>query len=81
MPNAPHPKLTSIAPVFPVTDIQHAKDYYSGKLLFEIAFEWMDQESDTVNYVILRKNNCDLHLSKSETDHRANAYVFVDGID
>ncbi len=75
------PKLESIAPVFAITDVQRARDFYTETLGFSIAFEWADEEGGPIRYVILRQNDCDLHLSQSETAHRAIAYFFMHGVE
>lgn len=73
-------KLEQHAPVFPVTDICRALDYYSGPLGFEVAFFWEDEEGDGVRYAILRRDNCELHLTLASRPHKTVAYFFVDSV-
>ncbi len=74
------PKLESIAPVFMVTDVRRAAAYYTGMLLFEIAFEWADEDGGPVRYVIVKKDDCVLHLSQAEAAREAVAYIGLRGI-
>ena len=78
---AEEPKLEIVAPVFPVTDVKCATDYFTSKLLFDIAFEWADEDGGPVSYVILRSGNCELHLTMSEKPHKTIAYFFVRGVE
>ena len=80
MAKSTQPKLESIAPIFAVTDVERAVAYYTGKLLFEIAFEWSDDDDGPVRYVIVKRDDCVLHLSRGSTARESAAYVGLRGV-
>lgn len=80
MADQPKPKLESVAPVFAVRDIAQAKAYYTNSLLFEIAFEWADEQGGPVRYVIVKKDDCVVHRSQGEVTHKSVAYFGVRGV-
>ena len=73
-------KIDHHAPIFPVTDMERALDYYKAVLGFNILFEWEDEEENGTRYAILERDDCSLHLTLSPRPHRVAAYFFVDGI-
>ncbi|WP_299443582.1 VOC family protein [uncultured Rhodospira sp.] len=73
--------LEVVAPVFPVADVVAARDYYTGCLGFDLAFEWSDTDDGPLSYAIVRHGSCQLHLSASTAESRAVAYVFVNGVE
>lgn len=80
MDNKSNYKLSVVAPIFPVCDIDISKKYYLDKLKFSIGFEWSDEGNSEVNYLILHNGDTELHLSKSKETRKTAAYFFVDNI-
>ncbi|WP_298817349.1 VOC family protein [uncultured Roseibium sp.] len=74
-------QLSLIAPVFPVSDVATAVAYYRDRLLFEVRFEWADNEGEPARYAILGRDKIELHLTGGDALHPRTAYCFVDGID
>jgi catechol 2,3-dioxygenase-like lactoylglutathione lyase family enzyme len=72
--------LEVVAPVFPVTDIERARRFYTEVLLFEVAFEWVEHEGEAPAYLIVRSGGTELHLSLAQAPHKTVAYVFVDNV-
>jgi len=62
--------LEVAAPVFPVTDIERSRAYYTGRLAFDVAFEWADSDDEPLNYLILQGGNTELHLSLAQAGFR-----------
>jgi|GEM_PF-1568050 len=75
------PQLSHIAPVLRVSDLPAALAYYRDKLLFEVAFEWADNEGEPVRYAVLERGKAGVHLTQSDNAGGTTAYCFVDGID
>ena len=72
--------LDVIAPVFPVTDLARARDYYTEKLLFTVKFEWADRDGEPVRYAILENGKVELHLTAGSAARPVSAYIFVDRV-
>ncbi|MEL7037574.1 MAG: VOC family protein [Cyanobacteria bacterium J06592_8] len=69
----PQPYFQVVAPIFPVTNLKASVDYYTKKLQFSIGFEWADEYLKSVRYVILNKDETELHLTLSENPHKTAA--------
>jgi len=80
MADAIKPKLTVVAPIFAVTDVRRALEYFAGKLMFTVAFQWADADDAPIRYAILQSGDCELHVSHSEKPHKCFAYFFVRGV-
>ena len=73
-------KYGRVAPTICVTDIQAAHAFYSSILGFEKMFE----NGNPVGFMILKKDNAEIHLSQKR-DHRPStvnaAHLLVDDVD
>jgi catechol 2,3-dioxygenase-like lactoylglutathione lyase family enzyme len=69
-----------IAAMLPVNDIQRARDFYTGVLGFTTTF----QNGDPVGFMILKRDQAELHLTL-QPRHRAPpfnvAHMMVDDVD
>ncbi|MCV0427259.1 MAG: VOC family protein [Roseibium sp.] len=74
-------KLSHIAPVFPVSDIAASIAYYRDRLLFDVLFEWADNDGEPIRYAVLGREDVSLHLTQSDQPRKTTAYCFVDGVD
>ena len=72
--------LEVVAPVFPVADIDRARDHYTEKLLFTLSFEWADSENEPLSYAILQQGNTELHLTLAKGPRKTTAYFFVNNV-
>jgi len=75
------PELAVMAPVFEVSDLAAAVAHYRDRLLFEVRFEWADEEDGPLRYAIVGRDRIEVHLTSAEKPKTAKAYCFVDGID
>ncbi len=73
-------KLEVVAPIFPVTDLKRAVEYYRDALLFDVGFEWADAPDDSIRYAILQSGNTELHLTTASEAKTVVAYFFVDNV-
>mgnify|MGYP000173942646 CR=1 FL=1 len=77
---SPDIRFGRIAATIPVTDMHAALGFYAGVLGFEIAF----QNGDPVGFVILKRENAELHLTLAR-DHKPArhnvAHMLVEGVD
>ena len=80
MADQDHYSLEVVAPVFPVTDLAAALDFYTEKLMFTVKFQWADADDEPVHYAILENGRCELHLSGGSDARQVSAYFFVDRV-
>lgn len=80
MTDASEFSLDVVAPIFPVTDVAQAREYYTEKLLFTVGFEWSDREGEPLSYAIIQHGDTELHLTLVNTTHKARAYFFVTNV-
>lgn len=64
-----HVRFGRIAAVLPVKDIQLAKAFYVNGLNFDVVFE----NGDPVGFVILKREEAELHLTL-QPQHKAAAF-------
>ena len=81
MSDTKSPQLSHIAPVLRVSDLAASLAYFRDNLLFDIVFEWADQEGEPVRYAVLERDKSGVHLTRSDNPGGTTAYCFVDGID
>ncbi|MBG6157421.1 catechol 2,3-dioxygenase-like lactoylglutathione lyase family enzyme [Labrenzia sp. EL_159] len=75
------PEISHIAPVLRVRDLTASLAYYRDNLLFDVVFEWADQEGEPVRYAVLERGKSGVHLTRSDKPGGTTAYCFVDGVD
>jgi len=76
----PHIRMGRIAATIPVTDMQVARDFYVGALGFEVRFE----NGDPVGFVILGRDDAELHLTVQRDARPAKhnvAHMLVEGVE
>jgi len=71
------PKLQSVAPIFLVTDMQRALDYYTRVLGFGI--EWAVGEPTT--HASVARDGVEISLTAESAPVPSQVYIEVDGVD
>ena len=54
--------FSSVAPVYPVDDVEAAVDWYRAVLDFDPVYVNRDEDGDPTNYAVLRRDQAWLHL-------------------
>lgn len=71
--------IDHLAPVLHVSKVQENKVFFE-KLGFKVEFEW----DDPVDYLVLKRNQATIHLSKAIKPHidsgQIDVYLFVENI-
>lgn len=71
------PKLARIAPELPVSDIEHAVNYYERKLGFEVAM-WIPENQ----YAIVERDGVAIHLFADDAQRSAiGVHIFTPDLD
>ena len=71
------PKLSAIAPIFQVSNLQRAIDFYTNVMGFELG--WTAGEPP--DRASLCRDNVEITIETDPSPARAKAYIYVTGVD
>lgn len=74
--------MQRVVPVLPVTDAARARDFYTGRLGFEVDWEWRDAPGEPA-FLQVSRAGLSLYLSERPGDGRPGGlvYLYVSDVD